>query len=74
VWTAFWETYLGATGDREVLEVIPPFLAWRALVVASPVWYPGISPEARDALLAFAEEALDAGGIDPSRATFAERR
>ncbi len=66
VWTAFWEAYLDGSGDREVLEVIPPFLAWRALVVASPVWYPGLAPESRDTLLAFAEEALDAGGIDPA--------
>ena len=30
---------------------IPPFLAWRALVVASPVWYPSLTPAMRDALL-----------------------
>jgi Ser/Thr protein kinase RdoA (MazF antagonist) len=65
VWTAFWDAYLEGSGDREALEVIPPFLAWRALVVASPVWYPALSPEHRDALLGFAEGALDAGGLDP---------
>lgn len=68
VWDAFWSTYLDGSGDREVLEVIPPFFAWRALVVASPVWYPGISAAARDALLRFAERALDAGRFDPKDA------
>ncbi len=61
VWGAFWSTYLDRSGDREVLEVIPPFFAWRALVVASPVWYPSLTPAMRDALLAFAEGALASG-------------
>ena len=61
VWGAFWSTYLDESGDREVLEVIPPFFAWRALVVASPVWYPSLTPAMRDALLGFAEGALSAG-------------
>lgn len=66
VWTAFWTAYLEGSGDREVLEVIPPFFAWRALVVASPVWYPSLTPACRDALLGFAEETLEAGGFDPA--------
>lgn len=66
VWEAFWTRYLEGSGDREVLEVIPPFFAWRALVVASPVWYPSITVGCRDALLRFAEEALEAGGFDPA--------
>lgn len=65
VWEAFWTTYLDESGDCEVAEVIPPFLAWRALVVASPVWYPAISREARDTLLGLAEKALDDGRFDP---------
>ena len=36
----FWENYLAGTGDREMLDVIAPFYAWRGLVIASPVWYP----------------------------------
>lgn len=66
VWDAFWTAYLEGSGDRDVLAVIPPFFAWRALVVASPVWYPGIRPEARDAILRFAERALSAGRFDPA--------
>jgi len=67
VWDAFWSTYLDTTRDREVLEAIPPFFAWRALVVASPVWYPTLTPSMRDQLLTFAEQTLDAGTFDPAR-------
>jgi hypothetical protein len=67
VWDAFWTAYLDGSGDREVLEVIAPFFAWRALVVASPVWYPALTPEARDKLLGFAEQALEQG-FDPGAA------
>src|SRR5262249_42972176 len=64
LWNELFATYLAASGDRELLEVIAPFFAWRALVVASPVWYPNISVVARDALLSFAEAALDAPVFD----------
>jgi aminoglycoside phosphotransferase (APT) family kinase protein len=67
LWDGFWSTYLEGAG-REVLEVVAPFFAWRALVVASPVWYPDVSPEGRDRLLAFAEAALDADAFDPASA------
>jgi hypothetical protein len=65
IWRAFWADYLAGSGDREVLEVIAPFFAWRALVVASPVWYPGITGEQRSALLTFAERVMDARTFDP---------
>lgn len=64
VWRAFWDTYLAGSGDQEVLTVIPPFLAWRALVVACPLWYPGLTAEAREALIGFAERTLAAGRLD----------
>lgn len=50
----FFATYLGASRDGELLEVLPPFLMWRALVVAHPRWYPDIPQRVRVALLAFA--------------------
>jgi len=65
LWEAFWTTYLDGTFDRGVLEVIAPFFAWRALVVASPIWYPSLSAEQRDELLSFAESVLDAEVFDP---------
>ncbi|HSE43667.1 MAG TPA: aminoglycoside phosphotransferase family protein, partial [Acidobacteriota bacterium] len=36
----FWNTYMEATGDTEMTQVISPFLAWRGLVIANPIWYP----------------------------------
>lgn len=64
LWERFWKTYLDATGDGEILEVIPPFLAWRLLVLANPKWYPATSPSDRDALLRLAEKALEKGRFD----------
>ncbi len=64
LWRSFWARWLEATGDREALEVAPPFLAWRALVVSSPRFYPHLGAPARDLLLRLAELALDAGGLD----------
>jgi hypothetical protein len=65
-WNTFWSTYLERTGDREVLQVIAPFFAWRTLVLANPLWYPSVGPDARDRLLAFAELLLAEKSFDPS--------
>ncbi|HEY6098906.1 MAG TPA: phosphotransferase [Anaeromyxobacter sp.] len=64
LWRLFWSRWLEATGDREALETAPPFLAWRALVIASPRFYPRLRVDARDLLLRLAERALDAGRLD----------
>jgi hypothetical protein len=68
LWQAFWKTYLSGTNDWELLEVIAPFFAWRALVVASPVWYPDLQPAQRQRLIRFAERVLDQGAFDPASA------
>lgn len=65
VWRVFWQTWLDASGDREALEVIAPFFAWRGLVVASPVWYPSVPDATRDTLLRFVERLLDGMPFDP---------
>jgi len=62
---AFWDRYLAATNDDELLTVIQPFFAWRALVLASPVWYPGLSHDVREALFRFAENVLETNRFDP---------
>ncbi|MCC7536102.1 MAG: adenylyl-sulfate kinase [Deltaproteobacteria bacterium] len=67
LWSRFWRRYLAETGDHEMLAVIAPFYAWRALVVASPAWYPDLDTSVRDRLLRFAEDALDAERLDPDR-------
>jgi hypothetical protein len=66
LWHTFWRTYLDGSGDRELLTVAPPFLAWRGLVVASPAFYPALAPSARDRVLALVERALAAERFDPA--------
>lgn len=63
----FWDRYLAATGDGELLEVAAPFLAFRCLVMANPIWYPRLSDIVRGRLLTFALRVLDAPRFDPSR-------
>jgi len=58
MWTAFFERYFEVTGDREMLAVIAPYLAWRALVVASPIWYPNLEDSVREALFRFIDGTL----------------
>jgi hypothetical protein len=66
LWHRFLAGYRAAGGDAGALEDAPPFLAWRALVLASPRFYPHLSAAARDALLALAERALEAGRLEPA--------
>src|SRR6185503_17914269 len=68
LWRRFFAVYLDESGDRELGLVAAPFLAWRALVLASPRFYPALAPEARDRLLGFAERSLDAERFEPDSA------
>jgi hypothetical protein len=54
----FFENYLEETGDDEMLEVIAPFFAFRAAVVASPTWYPLLSDDVRRTLFNFLENVM----------------
>ncbi len=63
----FWDHYLEASRDQEVLGVIQPFYAWRALVVASPTWYPSLSLSVREVLFRFIEGVLDSDCFDPQQ-------
>ena len=60
----FFDVYLEKTGDYELLEVIQPFYAFRGLVVASPVWYPGISLDTRMKLFNFIRNVLETDEFD----------
>jgi hypothetical protein len=51
-----------------VLEAVPPYLAWRALVIGCPRFYPDAAPAARAALLGFAARALELPSFDPAAA------
>ena len=63
----FLDTYLASTADHELLEVLPPFLAFRALVIAHPRWYPTLSDGTRRILLGFARAMAEAQAFDPGR-------
>jgi hypothetical protein len=63
---AFLETYLDASHDLEILEVLPPFLAFRALVIAHPRWYPTLADATRAALILFARRMLEPAPFDPA--------
>lgn len=62
----FWNRYLDRTGDYEILSVVAPYFAFRALVMASPAWYPSLSDEVRAKLLAFVRVALGQDAFDPA--------
>lgn len=64
LWNLFWSTYLDQSEDDEVLDVIAPFFAWRALVLASPSWY-NVSAGVRELILTFAENVLRVQRFDP---------
>jgi hypothetical protein len=63
----FWDRYLEKTGDREMLEAAAPFFVFRALVLASPVWYPDLDDTVRAKLLSFILNVLDEERFDPRR-------
>lgn len=68
LWQRVWSSYRAARADRELLAVVPPFLAWRALVVCNPRFYPDLAVDARDRLLGLAERAVASGYFEPASA------
>ncbi|HEY8943723.1 MAG TPA: aminoglycoside phosphotransferase family protein [Polyangiaceae bacterium] len=68
LWSRFFRRYFEARPDPELLELAPPFLAWRALVLTNPVWYPDFPGAERDRLLTFVEQTLAAGTLVPEHA------
>jgi hypothetical protein len=65
LWDTFFDTYLEASKDEEVLEVIQPYLAWRAIIVASPMWYPNYAFPLRRMILRFARNILEEAAFRP---------
>lgn len=63
----FWDRYLENSGDQEMLHVVAPFFAFRALVMASPVWYPNLPDGVRSKVLTFLLKVLDEDVFDPSQ-------
>jgi hypothetical protein len=60
----FLDCYLDRSGDDELLDVLPPFLAFRTLVIAHPRWYPALTEPVRRHLLGFARCLLSAPSFD----------
>ena len=60
----FWTHYLSLNRDGALTRVIQPWFAWRALVLASPLWYPTISDEVRRKLLTFARLVMGSESYD----------
>lgn len=65
LWRLFWQRYLSITDDEELLTVVQPFLAWRILVVAHPLWYPRLTDEARTCLFRLLDAVLASERFDP---------
>jgi len=63
----FWARYLEESSDKALPSVAQPFFAFRGLVVASPVWYPGLDESVRRSLFAFVRNVLDSPTFEPER-------
>jgi hypothetical protein len=66
LWFRLWQTYAEEHNDPMLGSVLPPFLAWRALVVCNPKFYPNLSGPSRSSLLSLVECMLDADHFDPA--------
>lgn len=62
-----WQRYLEKSGDNEMLKVAAPFLAFRGLVMASPIWYPTLADTVRQRLLALVVAVLESDCFDPAK-------
>ena len=63
----FFEEYIKLTGDRQLLEVVAPFFAFRGVVVANPVFYPELTSKQRGLLFSFVRNVLDADRFELQR-------
>jgi len=60
----FFDRYLQWTSDQEVFDVMAPFYAFRAAVVADPMLYPEVPDRVRRKLFNFAQNVLDGQTFD----------
>ncbi len=63
----FWTRYIEKSGDTGILRVAAPFIAFRGLVMASPVWYPTLTDAVRQTLVTFMLAVLDRDSFNPQR-------
>jgi aminoglycoside phosphotransferase (APT) family kinase protein len=62
----FWARYMDDRRDAEIAEVIAPFFAFRAVVLANPVWYPHLDDKVRHQLFRFSLAILNEEKFDPA--------
>ena len=62
---SFWDRYLQKSSDAEILEVAAPFLVFRGLVMAHPVWYPQLAEDLRNKLFRFMDAVLRVDRFNP---------
>ena len=60
----FMENYLEKSQDDEMLELLQPFYAWRALVIANPIWYPSLEIDIRKKIFNFIHNVLEVKVFD----------
>jgi hypothetical protein len=63
----FFDGYMKASGDEEIIAVAAPFFAFRGAVVANPVFYPEVTPEQRRLIFRFVHNVLDDDTFDYQR-------
>jgi len=63
----FWDRYRERSADEELDAVVAPHFAFRALVVANPLWYPRESEELRRKLFRFLISVLEADRFEIGR-------
>ena len=63
----FWERYAERSRDGDLPEVIAPHFAFRALVLANPLWYPNEGEDVRRKLFRFLLGVLEADRFEPER-------
>lgn len=68
LWDRFWAGYLKGAPGADVRVSAPVFLAWRALVLCHPGWYPNVTAAQRTRVLDFVDAALASPVFDPHSA------
>ncbi|MDG6923478.1 MAG: aminoglycoside phosphotransferase family protein, partial [Nitrososphaerota archaeon] len=67
MFNGFLNTYMKKTGDIQIFDAMPLFYTFRALVIASPHWYPTLSRDTRRKIFNFAHNILEERRFDPAR-------
>ncbi|MEM2904431.1 MAG: phosphotransferase [Candidatus Bathyarchaeia archaeon] len=62
----FFQEYLQRTSDMDLLAVLPPFYAFRGLVVVHPVYYPDVADEKRRMMMNFIRNVLNEERFEPT--------